>query len=275
MASAQEAWEAYFYPETFDRAAGRGVLRNLFDERDPEVLALLEYASTTDRQAELMGGLVDVPRTYDAAHLRAIHRYLFQDVYEWAGEYRTVNIFKGTPRGFADVTTGEVDRYLGDVHALVTKTRWGQLDREGFAQRAAAVFAYVNQAHPFREGNGRASKVFMEHVAELSRFTFAYDRVSPAQWNEASKWSGPDLLAYEPHPGELVPVFRAIAVERSSASTPEMDSASRQRSLLSAAYPRAATEATRPGAASPRAGYRSGPYLPGRGHGDAGRGRER
>ncbi|KSW29941.1 Fic family protein [Cellulomonas sp. B6] len=138
--------------------------------------------------------------------MRAIHRPLFQDVYAWAGEYRTVEMFKWVGRGFAEFRGGEVERYLGDVHRLVADTAWRKLDREQFGERAATVFAYLNQAHPFREGNGRTSKVFMEEVAEQSRFTLDFSRVAPDQWNQASMLSRPDLLAYEPVPNSLVPV---------------------------------------------------------------------
>jgi cell filamentation protein len=62
---------------------------------------------------------------------------------------------------------------------MVVGTEWESLDRESFAARAAAVFALLNQAHPFREGNGRMSKVFMEQVAERSRFTLDFTRVTP------------------------------------------------------------------------------------------------
>ncbi|WP_199176319.1 Fic family protein [Actinomyces qiguomingii] len=61
-----------------------------------------------------MSGQVAVPRTYDADHVRAIHGYLFQDVYEWAGQYRSVNMSKNFS-SFADVRAGEIDRYLADV----------------------------------------------------------------------------------------------------------------------------------------------------------------
>ncbi|QAY64999.1 cell filamentation protein Fic (plasmid) [Xylanimonas allomyrinae] len=265
MGSGPDAWRAYFYPETFDPATNEGTLRNLFDERDRFVLQRLEYGATRARQGQLRMGDVDVPRTFDAAHLRAIHRYVFQDVYAWAGEYRTVSIAKGTPRGFADVKTGEVDRYLRDVTAMVTSTQWGRLDHEQFAQRAATVFAYINQAHPFREGNGRSSKVFMEHVAELSRFELDYSRVTPEQWNEASKWSAPDLFAYEPHADELVPVFRAIAVERTPSASTAAEGPHRDLGTLRASYPQSATKATRPGQSTPAAARYGGPTRPGRG----------
>ena len=99
-----DTWESYFYPPPDE-----GTLRNLFDERDPVVLTRLEYVETARRQRELLAGQVAIPKTYDADHVRAIHRHLFQDVYAWAGEFRSVNISKGAGRGFGDVKTGEVD----------------------------------------------------------------------------------------------------------------------------------------------------------------------
>ena len=164
-------------------------------------------------------------------------------------------IFTGTPRGFADPATGEIDRYLADVRRLVVGTRWEALDRGDFAERTATVFAHLNQAHPFREGNGRTAKVFMSHVAERSQFSLDYSRVTPEQWNEASKWSGPDLFAYEPHPAELVPVFRAIAVERQALAPTDGDL--RGRAARQASYGSApGTDAVRRRASGPRRGAR-------------------
>ncbi|MCL2463926.1 MAG: SDR family NAD(P)-dependent oxidoreductase, partial [Micrococcales bacterium] len=105
MASSGNAWRAHLYPETIDPTSGEGVLHNLFGEHDPNVLHQLGYDVVRDRQREIRLGLVEIPHTFDAADLTAIHRHLFQDVYVWAGRFRTVNLFKGTPRGFADVTT--------------------------------------------------------------------------------------------------------------------------------------------------------------------------
>ncbi len=83
-----------------------------------------------------------------------------------------------------------------------------------FVEQAAVVFAYLNQAHPFREGNGRTAKLFMDHVAAQSRFEFDYTRVSPQVWNQRSMLSGPDAYDYPPHPQWLVPVFEQITVNR-------------------------------------------------------------
>ena len=224
MPTPQESWEAYFYPDTYVVSTGTGTLRNLLGERDPAVLAQQEYARTARRQRQILAGEVDVARTFDAEHVTAIHRHLFQDVYDCAGEYRTVNIFKGTPRGFADVGGGEIDRYLDDVRRLIAAAPWDRLGPDEFARRAATVFAYLNQAHPFREGNGRTSKVFLEHIAERSGFTFDYSQVTPEAWNDASMYSGPDLFVYEPQPASLLPVFRQITVPRSTAVAPRRGS---------------------------------------------------
>ncbi len=73
-------WKSYFYPPPDE-----GTLRNLLDERDADVLRAKEYGRVEVRQRELLAGQVAIPKTYDADHVGAIHRHLFQDVYEWAG----------------------------------------------------------------------------------------------------------------------------------------------------------------------------------------------
>lgn len=250
-------------------------MRNVENIRDVVELRLFEYGATAERQRELNADSSMVAHTYDAEHLRAIHRHLFQDVYEWAGEYRTHNMSKGNAmRGFADVTTGEIDRYLADAQRLVQQTEWGRLDRDQFGAAAANVFAHVNQAHPFREGNGRSSKVFMEHVAQQSRFTLDYARVSPQVWNQSSEFSVPDLGRYEVVPDSLVPVFRHIAVERTSTTTPGVDPAALARSPLSASYPKApdSSKDSGRGAATGQQSPARGTARPGRGYGTNGLG---
>ena len=71
----------------------------------------MECVLTSKRFAELLAGeTTRIPHSF----LRAIHRYLFQDVFEWAGQYRSVNMSKNMS-SFADVHSGEVDQYLDDV----------------------------------------------------------------------------------------------------------------------------------------------------------------
>lgn len=243
-------WEAYFWP-------GTEVLRNKLGLVDPVSLRIAEYGLTADRQTEIDRGLAPIARSYDAVHLRAIHRHLFQDLYDWAGEHRTVDMRKGMTE-FAP--TGWIDRYLADAAHMIERTDWPGLDRDGFAAAAAAVYAHLNQAHPFREGNGRAAKVFLQHVADRSAFTLDYERVEPPVWNQASELSGPDRGAYTPVPDSLVPVFAALAVPRTAPqrTDPDVDLG---RSASRAAFPRPPSRALEhpPGRIEPQAsavGYR-------------------
>ena len=73
------SWDDYFWP-------GTTVLANKLGITDPDTLRVKEAARTTRREQELRAGTVDLPRTFDADHLKALHQHLFQDVYEWAGD---------------------------------------------------------------------------------------------------------------------------------------------------------------------------------------------
>ncbi|MDX2969072.1 Fic family protein [Kribbella solani] len=200
------AEDPYLYP-------GTETLRNKFGERDKDVLKGLDYAAAMRAQEKLESGETDVPRTYDAQHLHAIHKQLFQDVYEWAGQPRPdVTVVKGVPGGFAPPNL--IDRYLTDAAEAISSADWASMDQEQFAQQAAKVFAYVNQAHPYREGNGRATKLFMQHVSELSPYELDYTRIPDKVWNQRSMLSGPDIGQYEPVPEMMQPVFEVLAKER-------------------------------------------------------------
>lgn len=246
MASQFSSWDSYFWEP------GGSVLRNLYGERDGAALAQREYSETNKQQAKIELGLTPIPRTYDAEHMRAIHRQLFGNVYGWAGEYRTVGILKN----FSEFARpADVPRYLDDAAQLVRGAQWSTMNRDQFAAKAAEVFAYVNQAHPFREGNGRTAKLFMQQVSELSPYRIDYSPaasgVTPEIWNQQSMLSGPDRGRYQPQPASLVPVFRAMTVERPPAPQATAPGAStelrRDRSPYRASFPRPATEATKPG----------------------------
>ncbi|HFC8110049.1 TPA: Fic/DOC family protein, partial [Neisseria meningitidis] len=96
----------------------------------------------------------------DLAYLRAIHRQLFQDIYVWAGDLRTVGIEKEDESFCAP---GGISRPMEHVAAEIY-----QLDRlravgEGdLAGQVAYRYDYVNYAHPFREGNGRSTREFFD-----------------------------------------------------------------------------------------------------------------
>lgn len=207
-----QSWEDYFIP-------GTEVLRNKLGVTDSSELRRIEYNIAALAEVMVRVDAEIVPRTFDLKHMRHIHRHLFQDVYEWAGEVRAVNFTKadessGFVTTFASVEGGKIASHMEQVRGLVEATTWSGISHDEFAVRAAEVFAHVNYAHPFREGNGRTAKIFMEHVAELSPFELDYGRIDQKVWNQRSAFSGPYPGSDELHPHELVPVFMEISTAR-------------------------------------------------------------
>lgn len=78
--SQQQNWAAYFYPAPYQH-----VMRNKPGIKDPAALSLYEHRIVTRRGYELTKNPELIAHTFDAEHFKAIHRYLFQDVYDWAG----------------------------------------------------------------------------------------------------------------------------------------------------------------------------------------------
>ncbi|MCA2304811.1 Fic family protein [Mycobacterium intracellulare] len=193
------AWADYFWPDST-------VLRNKLGITDAEELRNAEYRLVAVRQAEITRGGAAITETFDAEHLKSLHGWLFQDVYDWAGRYRDVAISKLT--GFAPVD--RIDDCLDRAAGLVSDTRWQGISDTRFAHAAAEVFAWVNYAHPFREGNGRASRAFMDAVAVKSGRWLDYSGVSEAVWVQRTAFSVPDLDQDRPQHHWLVPVFAAV-----------------------------------------------------------------
>lgn len=166
----------YCYPPDFT------VLRNRLGLRDAAVLDFHERELVAQRIAE------GAPTgDFDLRHLRATHRHLFQDVYDWAGELRTVEIAKGGSQF-------QFHRFIGagmaDVHRRLVEHHFLQgLSREDFAREAGAIIGDVNYVHPFREGNGRTQLLYLEQLAVRAGHPFALRRIDGNRWMEASQAS--------------------------------------------------------------------------------------
>ena len=138
---------------------GSGVLRNKAGATDQAALDALEKHLTSIRFEEpLPEGLLDT------GHYRAMHRHLFQDVFDWAGEYRTVRIAKGGSMFcYPEYINAEMER----IFAALRKNILAKLlSRRDFASGAAQFLAELNAVRPFREGNGRAQLAFLTVLTE-------------------------------------------------------------------------------------------------------------
>jgi cell filamentation protein len=97
----------------------------------------------------------------------AVHKHLFGDVYPWPGQRRTANTAKDG-RSFADVEH-EVMGQVWEATVVVARTPWDRFDPVGCAVAIGEPTAHLNFARPFREGNGRTTRVLLEHLAVMSR----------------------------------------------------------------------------------------------------------
>jgi cell filamentation protein len=170
-----EGYDAFDGPYAYP---GTSVLRNRLDLRDTGILEAFEVEISTLRAEE------PLPRgTFDSAHYRNIHHHLFQDVNEWAGQYRTVRTSKG---GNAFCYPEHIP---AQMDALFRSIRGGEAfaekSRSEFLTEATRFLGELNAIHPFREGNGRTQLAFLGLIGALAGHPFAFERIDRAGFLQA------------------------------------------------------------------------------------------
>jgi cell filamentation protein len=123
------------------------------------------------------------PGNLDVNHYCAIHHHLFQDVYEWAGKFRTVRMSKGgSAFYYPEYIEQEMQRLFDD---LKHQNYFCELLADEFATRAAHFLAILNAIHPFREGNGRAQTSFLLLLADHAGHPINLDKLVPKRFMDA------------------------------------------------------------------------------------------
>lgn len=165
--------DPYVYP-------GTNVLRNRLGIRDARTLDFHEREIVTQRARQ------DVPTgNFDLRHLQAIHRHLFQDIYEWAGQSRTVEIGKG---GQAFMFRQYIVTGMEDVHRRILAQGYLKgMTPNQFAGSAGQIIGDINHVHPFREGNGRTQLQYLKQLTERAGHEIDLTRLGGERWIEASK----------------------------------------------------------------------------------------
>lgn len=157
--------ETYCYP-------GASVLKNRAGLRPQTDLDRFEAVMTAQRFEEpLPSGRLTV------AHFCAIHHHIFQDVYPWAGRFRTVRMRKGfSPFCYPEQIAREMMRLF---ETLKTSRNLIGLEDAAFAEAAASFLATLNAIHPFRDGNGRTQTAFLLLLANRAGHPLELDRFEP------------------------------------------------------------------------------------------------
>jgi cell filamentation protein len=160
--------------------AGTSVLRNRLNIRDDDELAIAERDFSELAASQLEFRLPP----YDLSFLKQIHALLFQDVYEWAGKLRTLDISKG---GTRFCTVNRIEPESNRIFASMAQAQWFEgYEREVLIRAVAESFGDLNMIHPFREGNGRAQRILFEHLLLNAGFPIDWWQVDPDRWVEAN-----------------------------------------------------------------------------------------
>jgi cell filamentation protein len=163
----------YCYPDS-------DVLINKLGLTDGDALEVAEIELTQARIEQYEPDFDDI----SLPALRAIHFYLFQDLYDWAGELRTVDISKGSTR-FANVSRlePEADKLF---RQLAQENYLTGLPRDRFVARLAHYYCELNVIHPFRDGNGRAQRLMFEVISINAGFELRWEPIGRAEWVDAN-----------------------------------------------------------------------------------------
>lgn len=157
---------------------GTNVLKNILGMQDQSALDAFEIAMTTQRADELLPS-----GNFDCAHYCAIHRHLFQDIYQWAGEIRTVRIGKGgNAFCYPEHIQKEMEALFDD---LSSKNYFKKLPADTFAVEMAHFLATLNAIHPFREGNGRTQLSLFFLLAVQAEHPVDFTKLSSEHFMEA------------------------------------------------------------------------------------------
>lgn len=156
------------------------VLKNLLGITNEEELDLAEAELSRANMMLLYENGFD---DFSSGGFCFIHKSLFGDVYEWAGQYRKINIKKrekllsGQSFWYSDRVNIESD--LNNAWKNINKIKWNKLSRENFARQIARLFPALWQVHPFREGNTRTTVMMMTFFIE--HYGYYFDQILMAE----------------------------------------------------------------------------------------------
>ena len=145
---------------------GTGVLRNKLGITDPAALSRAATDSTSLRLAELHAS--PVRGGFDSTHLQAIHHYIYQDLYDWAGELRPIDA--------GNVPASQVEKSLNSVLDRLSRENYLKgLSGEEWLRSASAYIYDLGTIQPFLAGNQIAFQEFAVELARKNNLSLQWD----------------------------------------------------------------------------------------------------
>lgn len=119
---------------------------------------------------------------FDFEHLQSIHNYLFCDIFEWSGKLRNVNISKGNQF----CLTQNIISYAESIFGKLKTEHFLIGYNNSVPERLAYYLSEINVLHPFREGNGRTQRLFIEYLASVAGYKVDFSKVTAREMLIAS-----------------------------------------------------------------------------------------
>ncbi|MDP9800350.1 cell filamentation protein [Arcanobacterium wilhelmae] len=140
------------------------MLKNLIGATTTKQLNAFEADIVPLRQIQLLH--TGWETSGDFHELQYIHFALFHDIYSWAGEPRTIDIQKNAVGSIPFFPVAKLEDGISNAFAQLKSDGYlRNLNTQDFVERLAFHYEQLNYLHPFREGNGRAQRVFWSRVA--------------------------------------------------------------------------------------------------------------
>ena len=175
----------YCYPDS-------DVLKNKLNIRDRDELKQAEEEITSLKQYMLMES--PIKGRFTKTQLINIHRFLFEDIYPFAGYIRREQISKGNTMFFPPhLINQELDKVFSKLH---NDNMLHETDRKCQIERLSYIMSELNIIHPFREGNGRSIRELIRCMALHYGFSLDWSRVDRDTMLNAAVGSVVDSMAF-------------------------------------------------------------------------------
>jgi len=197
--------DPYCYP-------GTNILRNKFDIEDEE-----ELKATEARVAAVaLFALENEPlqSSFDENRLRATHRAIFEELYDWAGNYRenVGTMTKGRVVGY-EVTYGNSLFVPGEMRRIFRELEAENylrgLGPDEFATRLTYYYSEIDSTHPFREGNSRTLRKFSSDLALASGYELDWEPTGRTSDTRNALYVARDFAFQRRDYGRLISIVRA------------------------------------------------------------------
>ena len=119
----------------------------------------------------------EVKPPFNFEFYKNIHRFLFEDLYDWAGKLRKVDISK---KGTSFCLVNELEKLCEACFNRLEKANYFKgISRKKFVEEIVDLYQTTNFLHPFREGNGRTQRIFISKLIKYNGYDFNFSNINP------------------------------------------------------------------------------------------------